>query len=66
VAELTDRGFASTMRIPVTIGGNKAGEFRLAHTKPLRPNFELHAAAELFAQMFAARLEIDRLTTSGD
>jgi len=61
VAELTDRGFASTMRIPVTIGGNKAGEFRLAHTKPLRPNFELHAAAELFAQMFAARLEIDRL-----
>ena len=61
VAELTDRGFASTIRIPVTIGGNKAGEFRLAHTKPLRPNFELHAAAELFAQMFAARLEIDRL-----
>ena len=60
-AELQDRGFASTMRVPVTIGGRKAGEFRLAHTKPLRPNFELHAAAELFAQMFAMRLEIDRL-----
>lgn len=61
VAELGDRGFASTMRIPVTIDGKNVGEFRLAHTRPLRPSFELHAAAELFAQMFAVRLEIDRL-----
>ncbi len=60
-AELSDRGFASTMRVPVTVDGKKVGEFRLAHTKRLRPNFELHAAAELFAQMFAMRLEIDRL-----
>ena len=60
-AELSDRGFASTMRIPVKIGGKKAGEFRLAHTKAVMPNFELHAAAELFAQMFAMRLEIDGL-----
>jgi len=64
VAELNDRGFASTMRIPVMIGDKQAGEFRLAHRKPLRPNFELEAAAELFAQMFAMRLEIDRLSTS--
>ena len=63
-AELSDRGFGSTMRIPVTIDGQKVGEFRLAHTKSLRPNFELHAAAELFAQMFAMRLEIDRQRTS--
>jgi light-regulated signal transduction histidine kinase (bacteriophytochrome) len=61
-AELADRGFASTMRIPITIGGEKAGEFRLAHTAPRRPSFELHAAAELFAQMFALRLELDRAT----
>jgi light-regulated signal transduction histidine kinase (bacteriophytochrome) len=60
-AELSDRGFASTMRIPVTIDGKKSGEFRLAHMKPRAPSFELHAAAELFAQMFAMRLEIDRL-----
>jgi len=59
-AELNDRGFASTMRVPMTIEGRKVAEFRLAHTKPLRPRFELHAAAELFAQMFAMRLEIDR------
>jgi len=64
-AELGERGFASTMRIPVTIGSKKVGEFRLAHTKPVRPSFEMHAAAELFAQMFAMRLEIDRLK-SGD
>ena len=60
-AELSDRGFASTMRVPVTIDSKKVGEFRLAHTKRLRPSFELHAAAELFAQMFAMRLEIERL-----
>jgi len=63
VAELGARGFASTMRVPVTIEGKKVGEFRLAHMKARRPNFELHAAAELFAQLFAMRLEIDRLRT---
>jgi light-regulated signal transduction histidine kinase (bacteriophytochrome) len=61
-AELSDRGFASTMRIPVTTGDEKIGEFRLAHTTPRQPNFELHAAAELFAQMFALRLELDWAT----
>jgi light-regulated signal transduction histidine kinase (bacteriophytochrome) len=60
-AELTERGFASTMRVPVMLEGTNVGEFRLAHTTPRRPSFELHAAAELFAQLFAMRLEIDRL-----
>jgi len=60
-AELIERGFASTMRIPVKLDSEKIGEFRLAHTKPRRPSFEVHAAAELFAQLFAMRLEIDRL-----
>ncbi|HEX6741976.1 MAG TPA: hypothetical protein VF079_09325 [Sphingomicrobium sp.] len=64
-AELADRGFASTMRVPVVLDGEKIGEFRLAHTKTLRPNFEVHAAAELFAQLFAMRLEIDRLKGGG-
>ena len=62
LAELAGRGFASTMRIPVTIGSEKIGEFRLAHTTPRHPRFELHAAAELFAQMFALRLELDQST----
>jgi hypothetical protein len=61
-AELGERGFASTLRAPVAIGGEKVGEFRLAHTTPRQPSFELHAAAELFAQMFALRLELDRAT----
>ena len=60
--ELTERGFASTMRVPVAFHGKKIGEFRLAHTTARPPNFELHAAAELFAQLFAMQLEIDRLT----
>jgi light-regulated signal transduction histidine kinase (bacteriophytochrome) len=63
-AELAERGFASTMRIPLTLDGETIGEFRLAHTTPRRPDFEMHAAAELFAQLFAMRLEIDRLSTS--
>ena len=62
-AELAERGFASTMRVPVKIGGETVGEFRLAHTKARRPNLEVHAAAELFAQMFAMRLELDRSTS---
>jgi light-regulated signal transduction histidine kinase (bacteriophytochrome) len=60
-AELGERGFASTMRIPIVRDGSTIGEFRLAHTTSRRPSFELHAAAELFAQLFAMRLEIDRL-----
>ena len=60
-AQLVERGFASTMRVPVIVGGNIAGEFRLAQTKARRPELEVHAAAELFAQMFAMRLEMDRL-----
>ena len=63
LAELSDRGFASTMRVPVKIDGEKVGEFRLAHTKARSPSLELHAAAELFAQMFAMRLELDRAKT---
>jgi light-regulated signal transduction histidine kinase (bacteriophytochrome) len=60
-AELAERGFASTMRIAFGLGTETVGEFRLAHTRPRHPSFELHAAAELFAQLFAMRLEIDRL-----
>jgi light-regulated signal transduction histidine kinase (bacteriophytochrome) len=37
------------------------GEFRCESRTPRAPSFELHAAAELFAQLFAMRLEIDQL-----
>jgi light-regulated signal transduction histidine kinase (bacteriophytochrome) len=62
-AELNERGFASTMRVPVRRDGEAIGEFRLAHTRARPPHFELHAAAELFAQLFAMQLDIDRLTS---
>lgn len=61
LAELSDRGFAATMRVPIMLDNQKIGEFRMAHTTPRVPNFELHAAAELFAQLFAMHLEIDQL-----
>ena len=54
-----------TMRVPVIIADKAVGEFRMAHTKPRRPSFEMHASAELFAQLVAMRLEIDRLGTAG-
>jgi light-regulated signal transduction histidine kinase (bacteriophytochrome) len=54
--ELRDSGVRSMMR--VTFEG---GEFRCDHRRPREPNLEVHAAAELFAQLFAMRLEIDRL-----
>ena len=60
-AELTERGFVSTMRIPIVREGQAVGEFRLAHTTPRRPNLEVQAAAELLAQFFAMTVEIDRL-----
>jgi light-regulated signal transduction histidine kinase (bacteriophytochrome) len=62
-AELIERGFASTMRVPVMRDEKRIGEFRLAHTTPHAPSFELHAAAELFAQLFGMQLEIDRLSS---
>ena len=58
LAELADRGFAATMRVPVVLAGEAIGEFRMAHTKPRKPSFEAHAAAELFVQMFAMRVEM--------
>jgi light-regulated signal transduction histidine kinase (bacteriophytochrome) len=42
-----------------------SGEFRCESRSTRPPNFELHAAAELFAQLFAMRLEIDRIRRAG-
>ena len=39
--------------------GTAEGEFRCESRTPRNPNFELHAAAELFAQLFAMRLALD-------
>jgi hypothetical protein len=53
---LRDAGVRSSMRVRFN-----GGEFRCDSRRPREPNFEVHAAAELFAQLFALRLENDRL-----
>ena len=51
----------SAMSIPLIFEGNTVGRIRCESRTPVQPNIELHAAAELFAQMLALRLEVDRL-----
>ncbi len=60
LAALDSGGVHSTMRVTFNVD-DLQGEFRCDCRTPREPNFELHAAAELFAQLFAMRLEIDHL-----
>lgn len=60
---LTSAGVRATMRVPFNVD-DLHGEFRCDSRTPREPSFELHAAAELFAQLFAMRLEIDHLRNS--
>jgi PAS domain-containing protein len=62
-ASLVKQSVRACLRIPFKGEGFK-GEFRCDSRTGRFPNFELHAAAELFAQLFAMRLEIDRLRNS--
>ena len=55
---LDGQGIRAIVRVPFTANG-RAAEFCCESRTPREPNLELHAAAELFAQMFAMRLEID-------
>jgi light-regulated signal transduction histidine kinase (bacteriophytochrome) len=56
---LRNAGVRSVMRVLFN-----DGEFRCDSRRPRECTLEVHAAAELFAQMFAMRLEIDRLCGS--
>jgi light-regulated signal transduction histidine kinase (bacteriophytochrome) len=62
--QLRDQGVSASLRIPFTASGMD-GEFRCDCRTPREPSFELHAAAELFSQMFAMRLEMDRSRSPG-
>jgi len=62
--KLEDRGIRSMLRVPFTADGRSC-EFCCESKTSRDPNFELHAAAELFAQMFALRLEMDRANGAG-
>jgi light-regulated signal transduction histidine kinase (bacteriophytochrome) len=56
--ELGTQGIGAMLRIPFSADG-LACEFCCESRSPREPSFELHAAAELFAQMFAMQLVID-------
>ena len=55
---LDRHGIRSLLRVPFTVDGEDC-EFCCESRTKREPSFELHAAAELFAQMFALRLEAD-------
>lgn len=59
--DLRAQGVRSILSIPLILDGQPAGRIECEDRNPRDPNLELHAAVELFAQMLALRLEIDRL-----
>jgi light-regulated signal transduction histidine kinase (bacteriophytochrome) len=61
--ELRSSGVRSVVRVAFSCDGI-GGEFRCDSRTAREPSFELHAAAELFAQLFAMRLRIDHLRNS--
>ena len=56
-------GIRSTLRVPFRADGVD-GEFRCDSRTPRPPSLEIHAAAELFAQLVALRIEIAKLRAS--
>ena len=56
---LEEQGIQALLRVPFTADGVEC-EFCCENRSPRQPSFELHAAAELFAQMFALRLALDK------
>ena len=61
--ELGAKGIMAMLRIPFS-AGDLPCEFCCESRTPRDPNFEMHAAAELFAQMFAMRLAVDKAANS--
>ena len=59
LAQLRREGACASLCVPFSVD-DVSGEFRCDSRTPRAPHFELHAAAELFAQLFAMRMEIDR------
>lgn len=57
LAQLRASGIASVLRVPLAGGGC----FECDSRTPRRASFELHAAAELFAQIVSLRLEFEAL-----
>jgi light-regulated signal transduction histidine kinase (bacteriophytochrome) len=62
--QLREQGIGAVMSVPLTLPGEPAGLMQCENRSARAPDFELHTAAELFAQMFALRMEIDQLRTA--
>lgn len=60
--DLEKQGIAASLRVAMIRGGQTVGHFRCDNAAPRQCGFETYAAAELYAQMFALQLEIDRLS----
>ncbi|MGI8611072.1 MAG: hypothetical protein ACR2KH_02180 [Sphingomicrobium sp.] len=58
---LRDQEIGSAMILPLSFESQATGYIRCESRLAREPSFELHAAAELFAQMLALRMEVDRL-----
>jgi light-regulated signal transduction histidine kinase (bacteriophytochrome) len=54
--EMRAAGLASTLRVPVMQHGEAIGAFHCHNRAPRTASLELHAAAELFAQVFGMLL----------
>lgn len=59
LAELRGEGVRACLSVSFSLD-DVEGAFRCDSRTPRKPHFEMHAAAELFAQLFAMKLEIDR------
>ncbi|HEV2595948.1 MAG TPA: hypothetical protein VGU01_12175 [Sphingomicrobium sp.] len=58
--ELHSEGVRACLSVPFCVD-DVSGAFRCDSRTARKPHFEMHAAAELFAQLFAMKLEIDQL-----
>jgi len=54
---LKNMGVGASLSISIVVDGRLWGLFACHHYKPLLPSFERRSIAELFAQLFASRLE---------
>ncbi len=55
--QLREQEISSMLNVPVLRDEEAIGHFRCENRAPMPPTFELHAAAELFAQVLAMQLE---------
>jgi len=63
LADLQEQGIQSALTVPLMRDGNVIGYFECDYRKHCEPDLEMHAAAELFAQIFAMQLRISELAS---